>query len=69
MKKNKTKLAMKPKDYTAAVMARGGPTKVAEALGVHAASVRKRMRGTYPVLQEAAMALRLVTVVNLAPRK
>ena len=65
MKKNKTQAAMTAKKYTAAVMARGGPTKVAAALGVHAASVRKRMRGTYPVLQEAKMALRLVPVVRI----
>ena len=63
MSKNKTKLAMTAKKYRVAVVARGGPTKVAAALGVHAASVRKRMRGTYPVLQEAAMALQLVPLL------
>lgn len=64
MSKNKTQAVMSAQDYTVAVVARGGPTKVAAALGVHAASVRKRMRGTYPVLQEAAMALQLVPVVR-----
>ena len=62
--KNKTQAAMTPRGYTAAVVARGGAVKVSAALGVHAASVRKRMRGTYPVLQEAAMALQLVPLAE-----
>lgn len=64
MSKNKTQLAMTARNYTTAVLSRGGPTKVAAALGVHAASVRKRMRGTYPVLQEAAMALQQVPLTK-----
>lgn len=62
--KNKTKAYMTAKGYEKAVAERGGTARVAAALGLHQASVRKRMRGTYPVLQEAAMALQMVPLAN-----
>jgi len=60
MSKNKTKPSMSAADYAAAVDRRGGPYVVAAQLGIHVASVRKRMSGDSLVDKEAVMAIGLV---------
>lgn len=70
VKKSKVKfgsvVAASPAAYAKEVARCGGAEAVAKAVGIHAASVRKRMSGENPVDTEAWVAVQLVAT---APRE